>query len=160
MNKDCKTVLYFARANLEQLAEDAALDLRTTEGDSNIAELQGFCCGAELVQKMLLQAGFEAIDDKSVYLRQIESFDYDELCLLVEQAEDVQKTPEWESFLTVRADAISEKKDFLYCECKKGRDLAFIKGWKKSVEYVDKYFSALIEKHQKETEAGQPLPFD
>jgi hypothetical protein len=38
---------------------------------------------------------------------------------------------------------IEEKKDFLFYVAKKGRDLAFVQGWRKAVEFIDKTFDLI-----------------
>lgn len=139
------TALIYAEVSMNNLKEVAEQELLVVEGDSNIADLQGFCAGVRVIRSLLESNCLPYTLDNEVQA-QVEQLDPAIILVMDSDIMEIQASPEWEDFKDDLKKAIEEKKNFLYNEAKKGRDLAFVQGWKKAVSFIDAVFTKIQER--------------
>jgi hypothetical protein len=139
------TVLDYTCSHLQKKVQLAESQLEIVEGDTNLADLQGFIAGAKDVKVLLYQSGFELALDVSSDLTPIEKLTDGSIIVFDNEISAIKNNPKWHEFMGLIADKVVEKKNFLYEDAKRGRDLVFVQGWKKAVEFIDTVFSAIIE---------------
>lgn len=150
-----------AQCKLWYLEQNAKVQLEVVEGDINLADLQGFLTGVEVVKSKLLEADYELepLPNDFVDLK-IEEVDEDNIFVLASQIQSkVYGSDNWNKFNELLSVEVQKKKDFLYNEAKKGRDLAFVQGWKKAVEYIEECFETIIKVDEVYKEQGQTFDF-
>lgn len=138
------TVLEYAIGRLYGAKSLAEVQLEIVEGDGNLADLQGFIAGVKIVINALKENGF--IFDIYDKVTAIETFSDDEILEFSYEIVEIRSNTNWTEFLNALNEQIAKKKDFLFYEAKKGRDLAFVQGWRKAVFFIDEVFQAIEEK--------------
>jgi hypothetical protein len=136
-----ETLLRTVCGNLKLLQMQAETELKTVEGDSNLADLQGFIDGVkDVFYEMPLSKYFPENPVK------VEPAD-----LTPDQLDRyVSAIGDWEGqrFSDERRnqkELIEKKKEYLFREAKKSRDLAYVTGWRHAVEYINEYFFQIEE---------------
>lgn len=150
-----------AQCKLWYLEQNAKVQLEVVEGDTNLADLQGFLTGVEVVKTKLLEADYELepLPSDFVDLKIVE-LDEDNIMILASQVQaKIYGTEEWNKFNELLSSEVQKKKDFLYNDAKKGRDLAFVQGWKKAVEYIEECFDDIVRIDEINKEKGQTFNF-
>lgn len=148
--------------NLVTLGEEAKRQLEVVEGDGNIADLQGFIAGVGDVEDALTANGYsfptvsEAEASEGLDLKNIGE---QQALIFADDIGEITIENRWRDFLSTKKDKIEAKKNFLYMEAKKGRDLAFVGGWKKAVEYIEKAFQVIDETAETARMKGEMLDF-
>ena len=154
-------VLKIAFSNLNQIAKHAEIQLKIVEGDSALADLQGFLLGAENLRANAIEAGilecFDFVEIDKAETTLIDEMKVSEISTYCDEIETLKASAGWESFQNIRREQIEEKKEFLFNKAKKGRDLVYIQGWKKAVYFIDKYFNEIKSRYEAEQQAGLPL---
>jgi hypothetical protein len=154
------SAMKLAQSNLFELADRAAEDMKFIEGDTKLADLQGFCAGTETAKELLQAAGFEIIADEDRECANVSNMSLAELMPYEAGVLEITGTKEWVDFLDKVEDAEAEKKEFLYSEeCTKGRDLAFVHGWKKAVRHINRTLQAILTFAENERAKGPELEF-
>jgi hypothetical protein len=133
--------------NLKLLQIQAETELKTVEGDSNLADLQGFIDGVrDVYYEMGLSQYFPAepikVDIPDMSHETVVRYEY--------AAECFEELSDYQSVRDSQAKLIEAKKEYLFREAKKGRDLAYVTGWRHAVEYINEFCFQL-------KEAGQGL---
>ena len=145
MELETTSALEYAELSMNNLKESAEQQLLIVEGDSNIADLQGFCAGVRVVGSALQENCLSyTYDSKAQPL--IEQLSESAILSFDCEIMKLQESSEWQDFKDDLKKAVEEKKNFLYNEAKKGRDLAFVQGWKKAVSFIDEIFNCIQEK--------------
>lgn len=137
-------VLTYAQKKMYEKKAEAELQLLIVEGDSNVADLQGFCAGVEVVKTAIDDNGFEVARLESH--EQLDAVDELDEAVILEYSMDISRlelNPLWLGVGDYLKEEIAKKKDYLYESAKKGRDLAYVQGWKKAVEFINKTFDLI-----------------
>lgn len=118
--------------------------LQIEESGSEIAWAQGFIAGTADYKNLLVTAKYRI--DSELYNTQVNTalFYENGVCLLdLEELRDVMSDVEeltdsgmYKSIKKIWDDTVAEKKDFLFYNSKKGRDLYFCKGWYAAMNFV------------------------
>jgi hypothetical protein len=150
--------MYIAQSNLYSIADEAVEQMKIVEGDTKLADLQGFIAGTNDAKNILIEAGFDLVPaDKREFLN-LDSLDYIELAELEAQAQE--KDERWHEYEAMRETLEKEKKEFLYSDdCTKGRDLAYIHAWKRAVNFIERFFNKIVLVANKEKERGPAFEF-
>ena len=143
--------------------------LAVEENASKIAFLQGYIGGVENYKKLLTQAGF-ILDIKYFDTEERGNFYYidtkcnlnkDELRVAISSIKEVTESADFEDFVKEWNEAIRIKKDFLFYDSEKGRDLHFCKGWYKAMNQINTYVQYLENDLVfMEKKAAEELPFE
>lgn len=132
--------------NLTLLQFEAEKNLKTVEGDSNLADLQGFIDGVNDV-KYEMNLG-EYFPDRYAMVN-VEDLTQEQIAIFECAIRDfTRSTPKWESTIRHKEALIEEKKEFLFREAKKSRDLAYVTGWRHAVEYMDEYMKQIVQMYK------------
>lgn len=137
-------VLIYAQKKLYAKKQEAEVQLLVVEGDSNVADLQGFCAGVETVKTAIFDNGFEVA--RLEEHEQIDKVNELDEAVVIEYSMDIshiELNPLWQGVGDFLKNEIADKKDFLYNTAKKGRDLAYVQGWKKAVEFINTIFDKI-----------------
>jgi len=158
--------------------------LQVEQNGNAIANLQGQCAGYRTLCKEMKEAGFTDFSEnkeseKSILFKK----DNGEGLIYYDVAEDVKfetlqrlvvynKTIQQASFYKTLQEnlqvLIDKKKDYLYYEAEKSRDLHFTRGWHEIITFWDTRFDELEKgyqhakhvKEQEERNKKEMLPFD
>lgn len=143
----------------EKVAEQ---QMFVVEGDTNLADLQGFYSGVCKVRSLLKENGFDVDVEVSLGDKPPAPIELEETTVtaLAIDINFLTRTDKFEEFHKSINKEVSVKKDFLYYEAKKGRDLAYVNGWKKAVEYIWEVFDTILDRqHEIEERIKRELPF-
>lgn len=151
-------VLGYAQNKLYAKEKEAETQLLVVEGDSNVADLQGFCAGVGVIKLALSERGLSVASDEDVELPAVDELDELLIQTMSMEITEVEESREWQDVKDTLKTEIEQKKDFLYETAKKGRDLAYVQGWKKAVEFIDKTFD-LIQARAEELRQQPTLEF-
>lgn len=153
-----KRIMKIAQSNLFELADEACENMKIVEGDIKLADLQGFVAGRRDIEKMLFNAGFEIVIDGDWEAISLDALSDVELLMLAQEADEADSR--WHEFENMREQMEREKKEFLYSdECTKGRDLAYIHAWKRAVHFIERFYSEIKDRAEKEREKGPVFTF-
>lgn len=151
--------LRYAQGLLYYKEKMAEKQMFIVEGDTNLADLQGFCAGVGKIRSLLDKHGFD-IDVEAFNDVPPTELEESTVKLLATDIVGVTGTDGFKAFHEAVNKEVSVKKDFLYHEAKKGRDLAYVNGWKKAVEYIWELFDKILERqHAIEERLKRELPF-
>lgn len=156
---------------LEQLnskAYEKEVLLQVEESGNKVALLQGFLAGTQKYKSLMRENGYTFdikydgttergnpyFEDDSCTLEIFEMrailLDFDELAA----------TNGYKKFKELLSNAIDKRKDLLFYESEKGRDLHFTKGWYAAITYIDELIERLTsELEDRDKVAAESLPF-
>jgi hypothetical protein len=127
--------------------------LQTEESGNNIAKLQGQCAGYRSYLQSLHEVGYRDFRGDKEELR---PWSDDEMFKFPEMSKIVPLIREWQSsntysLLMKNLEAkVDDKKNDLYYEAEKGRDLFFTKGWHNAVQQISDWCSSIIDSYEQE----------
>ncbi len=136
--------LEYAVSSLNATKKLAEVQLEIVEGDSNLADLQGFITGAKRVINTLDQVGYTL--ELAEHVLKIENYSDDEIIKFDFEIDAFKTEERWQDFQSKLDEKIAKKKDFLFYEARKGRDLAYIQGWRKAIFFIHEIFDLIQEK--------------
>ena len=167
--KPIPEILMFMLQQLNYKAHDKEAVLQCEESGSKVANLQGFLAGVREYKTNLRNNGWEFdIKYDGTEERKIPYFNDDgcsielfELRGLISDIDELTDTADWESFKELWQDAVDWKKDWLFFNSEKGRDLHFAKGWYEAMRTIDNTIERLHREFEEaEKKAAESLPFD
>ena len=152
---------------LNYTAREAEIALQSEENGSKIAKLQGFLAGVLEYKEVLAQSGY-AIDEKYFGTQECKlpykhndfTDSLGELREIVSDIDDLTESPDYKAFSNKLDFRIEGRKNDLFYNSDKGRDLYFVKGWHAAVTNIDDTIirlHALLDAMEKEKE--ETLPF-
>lgn len=137
------------QGNLFYKEKDCIEKIKTVQGDTALAGLQGFIEGVSEVKVRLIESGYEIIGDNEIFPLDFLSMTIEELQPYYHDAGEIIDSAEWARFLEELEILEYHKKEFLYSdECTKGRDLIFVHGWKDAVQYMRRRLQLIIDKYE------------
>lgn len=145
--------------------QDVERLLGTEERSAQIARLQGYLAGATCYEQVAFSVGIALGEPKSeiYFFDDDNNFNYslDALVCFVRDAEELEKSEEYEKFKEEWKKIVEDKKNRLFYESEKGRDLYFVKGWYEAMNEVDRQIKKLkTALEEAEREKAESLPFD
>ena len=152
---------------LNYTAREAEIALQSEENGNKIAKLQGFLAGVLEYKEAMAQSGY-ALDEKYFSTQECKmpykNDDFAEgfakLRDIVSDIDDLTESPIYKSFTDKLALCLEGRKNDLFYNSDKGRDLYFVKGWHKAItktsDTIDS-LHALLDVMEKEKE--ETLPF-
>lgn len=173
------------QANHEAHRVEAVLQVE--DKGNNIANLQGFCAGIRDFKSVANDAGFNIIpalfdtaNRMTPWIVVIDNGDEEEdgdheceldlntLTTFSIMLDELTHSPEYITLRDKMTERIKAKKDFLYAEAERGRDLFWIHGWNKGFNWVEEQIKELhhwkeIKQQKAERRAREKaseLPFD
>lgn len=144
--------------------------LQTEESNQKIAELQGKCAGHRSFMQALHEVGYpdyRDMQEKEVPIIGEDSsqpLEFEQLCSLSANIDELKGTKRYSDLTLNINKKVNEKKDWLYYQANKGRDLFFINGWHNSMELISNWMNHIkdmyeMEKQKKEKDKQEKLPF-
>lgn len=133
------------------------------ESGSIIAELQGYCAGVNRFTELLETTGFRTNDTEEQ--EPWEDFDdplpLKKLGTVVAQLKELERDPAWEILKIAQGTEIEARKNKLYYESEKGRDLYFTKAWHKAITQIDTWAADMKAQYEIRIRTeGPELDFD
>ena len=152
--------LDFARTLLNNEKCIKETDLLIIEGDTKLSETQGFINGVSQTEQLLYSAGFELLY-KSLDLKSCKVVDLSEkeIYELYNSVDSIKSSRKYDEYRQHLQEAIEGKKNYLFNDAKKGRELNFVIGWKKAIFFIDKVFSDIEETYNYYKEKGSTFDF-
>lgn len=164
-------------------AHEAETKLQVEESGNKIADLQGFCAGIRNFKSVAKSAGFDipptifdTANRMTPWVQVAENQDGDTTCdlalsllrIFLTQLDLLAKTKEYEALGAGIQAETNSKKNWLFNEAKSGRDLYWVRGWKRGFSWVSSQIGELrLHLNIKETQAkkkaqekASSLPFD
>lgn len=162
------SVLYDLLLQARYIQDENKTNLLTESAAQNIAWMQGACAGINDCLHTLHKAGFNL--HSSIYhgIKMPWVDDTDTCVLTYEKLSDVcsaitelQQLAQYQKFTELQKEIIERRKDWLYTQANKGRDLYWCKGWNTGFTWIPCEINRLIScKEARDKQKRAELPFD
>ena len=167
------TLLSKLFCQLEGTTELAEAKLQSEENGSKIANLQGYCKGKNTYAVLLKEIGFN-IDlnfDKTCFISVDEagvsccSLSFSELSKINSEIDELEEDDDYKNLLKMIEEKVNERKNKLFYDSEKGRDLYWCKGWYEAITKIEYWIKELrffynVNKQKIEKAKKEELPFN
>lgn len=133
------------------------------ESGTKIAELQGYCAGVKKFSELLQKVDYNTTDveETEPWADQDDPLPIKKLEKIVAMLDELEEDPVWELLVKYQEEEIEAKKNTLYYESEKGRDLYFIKAWHKAITQIDTWAADMKAQYEIRIRTeGPELDFD
>lgn len=153
--------------------EQAEAKLQSEENGSKIANLQGYCNGKRTFALLLRDTGFN-IDlsyDRACFIGVDETgaeccdLSFSELETINSEIEELEDDNDYKNLLKLIEEKVNERKNKLFYDSDKGRDLYWCKGWYEAISKIEYWIKELrffynVNKQKIEKAKKEELPFN
>ena len=167
------TLLSKLFCQLVETTELAEARLQSEENGSKIANLQGYCKGKKTYSMLLRDTGFN-IDlsfDRTCFISVDENgaeccnLSFSELSKINSEIEELEDDDNYKNLLKVIEEKVNERKNKLFYDSEKGRDLYWCKGWYEAITKIEYWIKELrffynVNKQKIEKAKKEELPFN
>lgn len=167
------TLLSKLFCQLVETTEFAEARLQSEENGSKIANLQGYCKGKNVYVMLLKEIGFN-IDlsyDRACFISVDENgakccdLSFSELETINSEIEELEDDNDYKNLLKMIEEKVNERKNKLFYDSEKGRDLYWCKGWYEAISKIEYWIKELrffynVNKQKIEKAKKEELPFN
>lgn len=140
--------------------------LQIEENATEIAKMQGYLAGFRKYGTIIMTAGFDYdyrvnIATECPWVDDDKAPDYSELLQIHLMNSELQKNETYKAMAVLLESEIDQKKDFLFYQSEKSRDMHWCKGWYQAISQVEGWIETLENSYELETKRkSESLPFE
>src|SRR5574344_868751 len=153
--------------------ELAEARLQSEENGSKIANLQGFCKGQNIYAMLLKGTGFnmDLSFDKTCFISvdkngaECCNLSFSELSKINSEIEELEDDDDYKNLLKAIEEKVNERKNKLFYDSEKGRDLYWCEGWYEAITKIEYWIKELrffhnVNKQKIDKAKKEELPFN